>query len=662
MGTGLIAEATTRVLGRTGPARHLRAPLCALESLDLAESSVAVLASDAWDTRHYAAIRARCAETRSAWMPVRTEVDRVVVGPMERAGDVGCHECGERRRRHLRRRADGHDAVWQQHGAVLAARPAALLTDAVADLAAELVAEEVLEVRGGRAPARTHRALLMIDLVDLDISTHRFLADPLCPICGVLVDDTPEHAVVELRPRPKLAPDLHRVRAVSQETDRLMDLYVDSETGLFAEVNAAAHGGVVMASASFGVRDAASTQRGDERAPHAREVGYGRADDYRMSKTVAVLEALERYGGLAPGGRRTTVFASYDEVADRAVDPRGLGLHAPHDYRRADFPFRPFAADADYPWVWGFSFGRQEPILVPETCAYYRTGRDGRGRGRFAFDSSNGSALGGCLEEAILHGILEVAERDAFLLTWYARLAVPRIDLRSAGSAVRTLVASVEADTGYQVMAFDTTLEQGVPCVQVIAVDRSGDPARPRGLCGAGSALDPERAVMNAVGELGPLLSVFAGSFADQRERAQLMAADSTLVASMPDHSVLYGAAEAFARLDFLTSQPASRDLSAMTTGDFRDLDLSNDLRDLLARYLDSGLDVVVVDQTTAEHSAADLACVRVIIPGALPMTFGHHFRRLEGLTRLRTVPSLLGYRDHPLSVEDVNPHPHPFP
>ena len=38
------------------------------------------------------------------------------------------------------------------------------------------------------------------------------------------------------------------------------------------------------------------------------------------------------------------------------------------------------------------------------------------------YETSNGCALGGCFEEATAHGLLEVAERDAFLITWYGRM------------------------------------------------------------------------------------------------------------------------------------------------------------------------------------------------------------------------------------------------
>lgn len=68
---------------------------------------------------------------------------------------------------------------------------------------------------------------------------------------------------------------------------------------------------------------------------------------------------------------------------------------------------------------------QNRPILVPESIAYYSLGH----RDAYVYETSNGCAIGGSLEEAIFHGILEVVERDAFLLTWYAELPLPALIL-----------------------------------------------------------------------------------------------------------------------------------------------------------------------------------------------------------------------------------------
>ena len=249
-------------------------------------------------------------------------------------------------------------------------------------------------------------------------------------------------------------------------------------------------------------------------------------------------------------------------------------------------------------------------------------------------------------------------------MTWYARMAVPRIDLGSARRRIVPLIAeAIRAETGYEVMAFDTSLEQGVPCVWAMAVEPSGDTGRPKVVCAAGAHLDPESAVENALSELGSILPDLVRRYPGQRDQARLMVNDPSLVKEMAHHSLLYGAHEAFPRLDHLVNSPRSVRFADMRQPEaFRNAHLGDDVRELTRRYLDEGLDVIVVDQTTPEHRAFDLSCVKVIIPGTLPMTFGHDLRRVDGIPRLYEVPHRLGYCDRRLGPSDLNPHPHPFP
>lgn len=156
--------------------------------------------------------------------------------------------------------------------------------------------------------------------------------------------------------------------------------------------------------------------------------------------------------------------------------------------------------------MWGYSFGRRAPILVPESPAYYYV----RGRERaFLFVISNGCVLGGSMAEALLYGLLERVERDGFLMTWYGRLPVPRIDPGAARDRTIPLqAAAITAETGYRVELYDTTVEHGIPRVWATGVGQDGDPGSPRMVCAAppGPHLATEKAVLSALSELGSLL------------------------------------------------------------------------------------------------------------------------------------------------------------
>lgn len=643
-----------------------------------ADPPVLVTASDTWtvDCPHPGggapdAPRQRAAARGVGWLPVRTELSQVVIGPWEVAGRPGCLTCADSRRTRIRADRREWEAVWHAHRDQLAARPACWLTGLAAHLVATVVAGEVARVAAGAEP-RTQNALLQVELAELAVTRHPFLPDPTCPHCGGLPDDRPEAAEITLAPRPAHRPGSYRVRPLADELDRLVARYVDEQAGLVRSLPQGWDGTQVQTRAPLGTRAGPAVE------------GYGCRGNARTSRLVALLESLERYGS-SPGGRRTVVRASYAEVSDRALDPRTLGLHAPGQYARPGFPFRPFAVDNPYRWVWGWSFARQEPILVPESSAYYGPPHDpdpGSHRHHpdlrhhdphhhdhgFVFESSNGCALGGCLEEAILYGLLEVAERDAFLLTWYARLPAPRIDLATATDpALPLLATSIAADSGLAVQIHDISVEQGIPCVCAVAVNPEPGDGRPACALAAGCHPDPERAARSALSELGPSLAWLADEMADpdQVARARAMVEDPDLVREMADHPLLYAQPAAVGRLDFLTGSPRwcpMAEVGDPERGGFTSDDLRENLREAVSRYTRHGLDVVVVDQTAAEHRAGGLSCVKVLVPGTLPMTFGHRHRRIQDLPRLFEVPRLLGHTDRRLAPADLNPYPHPFP
>nr|WP_055510026.1 TOMM precursor leader peptide-binding protein [Nonomuraea pusilla] len=631
LGRGLLADAVTGALSEA--VRRSEIPP------DLRRPVVTV--TDSWDVDRYPELHASCAAAGVPWIPVHVELGRVVIGPVAFPGVPGCYECAEFRRRLARADPRSHEEVWRSHRAELAARPSLWLTGHGADLVSAVVAEELEQLDADPRLMRTRQALLYLELDSLHVARHRFLPDPLCPRCGVAPADAPALAAVVLVSRPKRDPRTYRIGDVGAGLDRLLATYVDDETGLIRRIAEREQGSLPVAGATVGLRSGGV------------EYGFGRTRDYRSSRTTALLEALERYGGVSPGGRRTSVHGTYRDLADRALDPRQLGFHPEGRYDAPGSGLARFREDDPIAWVWCHSFARDEPVLVPESYAYYGAWV-ANGDKPLVYETSNGCALGGCLEEAILHGVLEVAERDAFLMTWYANLPVPRVDLGCAADRSLPLVAgAMEAETGYQVLLFDITREHGVPSVWAMALDPARDGERPAAVCAAAAHLDPERAAENALNELGHILADRIRLHPVQRDLARRMADDPALVTDLEHHVVLYGDPLAAGRLDFLLSPVETREVGDLgDTAPFRNADLRDDLNALIGRYLARGMDVVVVDQSTPEHRAGGFSCVKVIIPGMLPMTFGHALRRVDGLPRLRQA----------LAGREPNPHPHPFP
>jgi ribosomal protein S12 methylthiotransferase accessory factor len=639
-------EGTCRVMSSDIEACHAGLGACA----------VIVLAADGWDPGLHIAFNAECLAQGIPWLPAFVEPGRAVIGPCVLPGERGCVVCAQTRRRAACQDAEEFSQLTERYASELAAPSGSWLTTSTAELIAAFVADEVDRMTARPVQARTRNALIYLDLADSATSVHRFLADPLCQACGTVPDDTEEAARIVIRPRPKFSPTAYRVRPLShqKDRDRLLARYVDAEVGILP--------GLAKIPDSLFPNVAAPV--GSRQLSH-RATGFGRSLSFQAAELTAVTEALERYGGLQPGSRRTVVRGTYNQLNQTALDPTRLGLPSEAHYPVPGFPFSRYHHDLTLDWVWGYSFAAQRPILVPERSAYYGLGRrEAADRGVFS-ETSNGCALGGCLEEAIFYGLLEVAERDAFLLTWYAMLGVPRIDLASLEDRQAMLIIErIEYVTGYTVQAYNTTMEQRIPCVWVMAVDEQNRADQPKALCAAGAHLDPERALVGALLELAGQPQRSAREYRDNRDRILAMVTDPFMVRRMEDHGQLYYAPEAFERLSFLVDSPRTQTFADAFDHCRRppSLDLSDDLHQVIAAYLDTGLDVIVVDHTTTEHALEQFSCVKTIVPGTLAMTFGYRSQRLHGIERLSRIPHQLGYSPRPLTDADLNPHPHPFP
>jgi ribosomal protein S12 methylthiotransferase accessory factor len=257
---------------------------------------------------------------------------------------------------------------------------------------------------------------------------------------------------------------------------------------------------------------------------------------------------------------------------------------------------------------------------------------------------------------------MEVVERDSFLLTWYAQLPLSRLDHHSANDKeLELMVDRVREVSGYDLYFYNSTMENEIPSVWAIAKNR-----RSKGvnlICAAGANPDPVRAVKSAIYELAGMMVRHDEILEKNRKKYEEMLKNPYAVRNMEDHGLLYGLPEAEERLSFLLDD--QRPLRTFAE-EFKQPpvhpDLKDDLQDILQKFRKLDLEVIVVDQTTPITKRNGLYCVKVLIPGMLPMTFGHHLTRVKGLERVLQVPMKLGYSKQLLSYEQLNPYPHPFP
>lgn len=298
---------------------------------------------------------------------------------------------------------------------------------------------------------------------------------------------------------------------------------------------------------------------------------------------------------------------------------------------------------------------------MPQQVAYFGDEKL-IGEKRFVAETSNGCALGGSLEEAMLFGLFEVLERDAFLLKWHAKLPVPAIDLSTINDDRIYAICERIRSLGFQVYLFNTTTEFGIPCVAAYCVNNEN--RAPRFFVAGGCHLQPIRAVAGCLKELAAHAQIAHSIYSNRRKRVEELKGNPKKILQLEDHYLYYYHPQHFNVTDFLFKReiPYLSFDKAFYEHKIHSINLTNELKSVISRIQKYGYEVIVVDQTPEIYREIGLFAVKMIIPGILQLGFGHYGSRALTQKRLREAPVTMGYATKPLSSNQLNHAPHPFP
>ncbi len=585
-------------------------------------------------------------------LPVLLYGHHALVGPFAPDGEAGCSRCLARRWQAVRTRGLRDALESGSETGAAGASPWAV------PFATDGLAAAVAAHRAAEPPAaRRFPYAYLVDLETLRVTRFAVVPDAECPRCGEPVADTAsaaaDTALSATGSSPKRARDDFRTRP-ADDYDLPLEAFVNPVAGMLGP---SVVPDLVSASTSSTV-GSFLLRSGD----YLRECFWGgHTPRYRSSVRVGLLEGLERFAGMRARGKRTTVVAAYDDLAGQDVlDPRVSGLYS-DDFHRAVPEVRPFDPARPIPWVWGWSLRDQRPVLVPEIIAYYHA--PGGLANRFVQESSNGCASGGSPAEAVYFGLMEVIERDAFLLAWYGRAPLTEIDATaSRNPATRTMIDRL-AMYGYRARFFDTRITFPVPVVTAVAERVDGGTGR---LCfGAGAGLDPEAALAAGLCEIATDAVNLRSRTVREQARLRAMAADFSQMRVLHDHPLVYGLPEMAGHADFLLRGdrgPATTPARIAAECLEPTLDLREDTERCVEAVTAAGFDVIVVDQTMPEQRDLGFHTAAVIVPGLLPIDFGWSRQRALTMPRMRTALREAGLVAADLGPGDLNPAPHPFP
>ncbi|MDE0698064.1 MAG: TOMM precursor leader peptide-binding protein [Boseongicola sp.] len=591
-------------------------------------------------------VNRRQIEAGTPWILVRPLGMEALFGPIFRADGHGpCWDCLACR---LRSHQEVHNFLRNVAGDEAAFKPF-VAQPAVLEALYGLIAAEIVKwlVLGESAPIHEHA--ITMNVGTFAGSKHRVVRRPQCFACGDEELNRPDRkpSPLQLQASPKahrgsggarsVAPGVtfakyrHLVNPVSGVVTWLSRISDDSDSWLHVD----------WAGSNLGVRS--RTLSSLRRSLRSKSAGKGSTRE--QSRVSALCEAIERYSGICQGDeirvrRRLTEFLAGDEAihpndaqlfSDRQLDDaRSINAEG-HPYNIVPPRLDP---DAEIDWtpVWSLSQCRHRYL---PTSMLYSMAPEQRGPMDLVADS-NGCAAGNTLEEAILQGFYELAERDAFAIWWYNRLQVPAVDLDSFDDEYLAAASDHYARCGREIWVLDITSDIKIPTF--VALSRRPNAKSEDIIYGAGTHADARVAALRAVCELNQCLSWLPRpGQADGRPMI-----DDPL-------ALWWWKTARLAECGWLapaTAEPhrEAADYPATETADARD-----DVDMCRALVEAKGMEFLVLDQTRPD---VGMPVARVIVPGM------RHFWARFAPGRLYDVPVRMGWRTHRIAEADLNPAP----
>jgi ribosomal protein S12 methylthiotransferase accessory factor len=214
----------------------------------------------------------------------------------------------------------------------------------------------------------------------------------------------------------------------------------------------------------------------------------------------AMGELAERYASLACDGA-TRIVSSHKALVGqghRVVPFEALALFTREQLTTPGFRYAALTEDTPIGWLEGTDLMGGSPVYVPgELVSFgYVPGRD-EVPGCF-YPTSSGCACSNSIAGAVLAGLLELIERDAVMISWYARIAPPLLDFDPADLLGEPFGRNCRE---LEIRLHDLKPDGDVPVVGVTCVERTGRPCF--FLLSAASGLDLPTAARKALIEAG---------------------------------------------------------------------------------------------------------------------------------------------------------------
>lgn len=563
------------------------------------------------------------------WIPFKPDGLEPWFGPLVTPGKTACIEC-------LLHRMRGHRIQEIQIAKEKGEPPrfSQGRTAASLQISCGLLALELEKFNTGSPHCFIDKGVVSINLKTLETRYHELIRRLHCPVCGHTgeqeLQGLPEEDFkLTSRHKADYTDGGERIQTASETMARFENRisYITGEVGtLKTEKDIPVFfGSTVNSSWTTLNGHKADSCKGRCFAVGA-SAGKGRSEI--QARTSALGEALERYCSQY-FGYEPCINSICANIADDAIHPLELNQFSDSQYihrdewaKRAETGRVPEHFDEDMPIHWSptWSLTQKRWKYIPSAHVYYNYPKENGGK--FVYGDSNGVAAGNCIEEAIIQGFMELAERDGVAIWWYNMLQYSSLDLPSFNSAF-----IMEAEKGlqqhnYTLQVLNLTTDLNIPVFAAVGLHDFNQDAEP--LLGFGAHFDPRIALDRAVSEMGQSWKI--NKYMSPNEICRKVTGRR-----LTDELFIRPLAEA-------SKVPLSAFLKHESKDFLTDIEYCVSILD------DLGIEMLVTDLTRPEIG---LSVVRVTAPGLV-----HFWPRFKA-QRLYDVPVKLGMLDTPKEETD---------
>ena len=570
-----------------------------------------VLVDDYLDGRLAEVNRQRLTQKQD-WLLVQPTGIFPLIGPIFSRGKSACWTCLADRMKWNRQIKAFLD---RSNARCVAASP--LGSDLLAPSVIGLAATEIAKAIASGYRTDLNHNIVSLDLLSSMVARHHVPARPQCPSCGSKQARDPHRPPLPVRllVGGKAVMTSGGYRSVAPaETIARFRKQVSALTGVVSQLERIKSEQPLdfnfLAKHNFSPRP---------EAVNALQVqviadSHGKGSTADQAEASALMKAIERHCGIFQGDEIRTTRRFVDFPAGDAILPDDILLSG-------DTPFDP-SAEIEWSPVWSMRDERFKH--VPTGLLYFFHDASAQ----FGADS-NGCAAGNTPEEAILHGFLELVERDAVAIWWYNRQQRAEIDLDRLGDSYIRDQRAQFAATGRRLWLLDVTSDIEIPVV--MAVLHWNEDGQERIEFAAGAHFDLRVAALRAVTGLNQVLAV------DRISR----------VATAPTAANRGEALPLPLRKNPYVLPHGKATTRGARSSKFAGLDRREQILGCVKVARRLGMDFLVLDQTRPD---VDVPVVRVIVPGL------RHIHRRFAPGRLYDVPVKLGLRKRPVREADLNP------